>query len=47
MQIVEITQSNADQTAELVADFRVTLKSYKGITAQPDIDAGKEDVNMH
>ena len=47
MQIVEITQSNAEQTAELVADFRVTLKSYKGITAKPDIDAGKEEMEEY
>ncbi|MDE5891603.1 MAG: GNAT family N-acetyltransferase [Acetatifactor sp.] len=47
MKIVEITPSNAEQTAELVADFRVTLKSYKGIMAKPDIDAGKEEMEEY
>lgn len=44
MQIIEITHSSAAQVGALVADFRVTLKSYKDIAAKPNIDAGKAEI---
>ncbi|MDE6579514.1 MAG: GNAT family N-acetyltransferase, partial [Ruminiclostridium sp.] len=44
MKIVKIDKINADKAAELVADFRVTLRSYKGIKSQPDIKAGMEEI---
>lgn len=42
MQIIEITEDNTSQAGILVSDFRVTLKSYKGIDAKPDINVKKE-----
>ena len=44
MKIVKIDNSNADKAAKLVADFRVILRSYKGIRSQPDIGAGREEI---
>lgn len=45
MKIIRINDVNTEAVAPLVADFRVTLRSYKGITSQPDIEAGKEEVS--
>ena len=36
MKIIEIDKNNANYISELVADFRVALKSYKGIKACPN-----------
>ena len=44
MELVEILLEDADRVAPLVAAFRVQLKTYKGIHAQPDIEAGKEEI---
>ena len=44
MKIVEIRLKDADRIAPLVAAFRIQLKSYKGINAQPNIEAGKEEI---
>ena len=44
MELVEILLKDADRIAPLVAAFRVQLKSYKGIIAQPNIEAGKEEI---
>ena len=44
MVILQIDKNNVDETATLVADFRVELNSYKGIEARPDIQEGKEDL---
>lgn len=41
MVILQIDENNVDETATLVADFRVELNSYKGIEARPDIQEGK------
>ena len=43
MKLVEIQLKDTDRVAPLAAAFRVQLKSYKGISAQPDIEAGKEE----
>lgn len=47
MQIIKLTDDNVEQAAELVADFRVTLQTYKGVTAQPDINAGGEEIKEY
>jgi len=44
MEIIDIIRNNAEQSAELVAEFRVELKSYKGIIAKPNIKAGWEEL---
>ena len=44
MEIVRICPKDADRIAPLAAAFRVQLKSCKGIHAQPDIEAGKEEI---
>ena len=44
MELVKICLKNADKIAPLAADFRIQLKSYKGINAQPNIEAGKEEI---
>ena len=46
MQIIKITQVN-DVLAEMVALFRVELRSYKGITSKPNIDAGQEEMEEY
>ncbi len=37
--IIKVTKGNYNELGSLVADFRVALKGYKGITALPDEDA--------
>ena len=44
MNIIKIDASMADRVAPLVADFRVTLRSYKGEETQPDVEDGKEEI---
>lgn len=44
MELIKINMIDADRVAPLVAAFRVQLKSYKGITAQPNIEEGKEEI---
>ena len=44
MTIESLTIDKVDVVAPLVAEFRVTLKSYKGIQVQPDIEDGKEEL---
>lgn len=46
VEIVEIKQSN-DALAEMVALFRVELRSYKGITSKPDMEAGREELEEY
>lgn len=43
MEIVTVEQVN-DALAEMVALFRVELRSYKGIASKPDIKAGGEEL---
>ena len=43
MEILEIKQAN-DALAEMVALFRVELRSYKGIASRPNIKAGREEM---
>lgn len=44
MNIIRIDESKAYKIASLVAEFRVALRSYKGIESQADIEAGKEEI---
>ena len=44
MKIVEIDKSNAEYISDLVADFRVTLKSYKGLNACPNKEAAYREI---
>ena len=44
MEIIKISNTDADRIASLAAAFRTQLKSYKGIQSQPDINAGKEEL---
>ena len=44
MELVEISLKDVDKIAPLVAAFRIQLKAYKGISAQPNIEAGKEEI---
>ncbi len=46
MEIYEITQVN-DALAEMVALFRVELRSYKGIVSKPNIEAGREEMEEY
>ena len=43
IQICEVSQA----LAEMVALFRVELRSYKGITSKPNIEAGREDLEEY
>ena len=45
MTIESLTIDKVDVVAPLVAEFRMTLKSYKGIQVQPDIEDGKEELS--
>ena len=46
MEIIRITQVN-DALAEMVALFRVELRSYKGIVSKPNVDAGREEMEEY
>lgn len=46
MEIHEISQVN-DALAEMVALFRVELRSYKGILSKPNLQAGREEMEEY
>lgn len=46
MKIIKITQVN-DALAEMVALFRVELRSYKGIVSKTNIEAGREEMEEY
>ena len=46
MEIIRIIQVN-DALAEMVALFRVELRSYKGIVSKPNADAGREEMEEY
>ena len=46
VEILEVTQVN-DALAEMVALFRVELRSYKGIVSKPNIEAGREEMEEY
>lgn len=45
MNIFKIDESTAEKVVPLIAAFRVTLRSYKGISAGPDYEWAKEEVH--
>ena len=46
METIRIIQAN-DEIAEMVARFRVELRSYKGIESKPNLDAGREEMGEY
>ena len=44
MELIEMNREDADRLAPLVAAFRIQLMSFKGVKAQPDAEAGKEEI---
>ena len=46
MEIIEIRQAN-EILAEMVALFRVELRSYKGIVSKPNVEAGREEMEEY
>lgn len=43
MELIEISEVN-DALAQMVAQFRVELRSYKGIASKPNMEAGREEM---
>jgi len=46
LELVEIRQVN-DALAEMVALFRVELRSYKGIASKPNVEDGREEMKEY
>ena len=46
MEILDVKQVN-NALAEMVALFRVELRSYKGIVSKPNIEAGREEMEEY
>lgn len=46
MEILKVEEAN-DALAEMVALFRVELNSYKGIVSEPNIGAGREEMEEY
>lgn len=46
MEVIKITQVN-DAISQMVALFRVELRSYKGIPSKPNIEAGREEMEEY
>ena len=46
LELITITEVN-DALAEMVALFRVELRSYKGIVSKPNIEAGHEEMEEY
>ena len=46
IELITITEVN-DALAEMVALFRVELRSYKGIVSKPNIEAGREEMEEY
>lgn len=44
MKVIPVDETMVDRLAPLVADFRETLNSYRGIPSEPDAGAGKEEL---
>lgn len=43
MEILKLDAAAAERLAPFIADFRVTLDSYRGIVSEPDREAGKAE----
>lgn len=46
MELIEITEVN-DALAQMVAQFRVELRFYKGIVSKPSMEAGREEMEEY
>lgn len=46
MELIEITKVN-DDLAQMVAQFRVELRSYKGIVSKLNVEAGREEMDEY
>ena len=46
LELIAISEVN-DDLAEMVAFFRVELRSYKGIVSRPDVDAAREEMEEY
>lgn len=46
MELTEITKVN-DDLAQMVAQFRVELRSYKGNVSKPNVEAGREEMEEY
>ena len=46
MELIKITEVN-DPLAQMVALFRVELRSYKGIVSEPNVKAGHEEMEEY
>ncbi|MBR5009937.1 MAG: GNAT family N-acetyltransferase [Clostridia bacterium] len=44
MDIIKIDGSSAGRVVPLIAAFRVTLRGYKGIASEPDLEQAKEEI---
>ena len=44
MRLIQIDKTDATRLAPLVADFRVTLNGYRGISSQPRVEAAREEL---
>ena len=46
LELITISEVN-DALAEMVASFRVELRSYKGIVSRTNVDAGREEMEEY
>ena len=46
LELIAISEVN-DALAEMVAFFRVELRSYKGLVSKPNVDAGREEMEEY
>ena len=46
LELITIVEVN-DALAEMVAFFRVELRSYKGLVSKPNVDAGREEMEEY
>ena len=46
MELIEMTVVN-DALAQMVAQFRVALRSYRGIVSKPNVEAGREEMEEY
>ena len=44
MKLIRIDETTAEKVIPLIADFRVTLRAYKGVRAEPDLAWAREEI---
>ncbi len=47
MQILDIKNCDKEAVARMLADFRVTLDSYRGVASKPNIIAAREELSEY